>query len=193
MPLAKRIAIDLPSGYLSAEAASFVAQMDNLSERMNRDTRELAAADLCWQSAPGMNTIGMLLAHIAIVEVYWIRRVMADDPESERHLEEVLGIQSTMDGMPMPSGGRPPEGLARDYTFFEDLLARARSYTTSVARQLADGEMGGEIEVVNNAGAWIVNPRWAFYHILEHQAGHYGQILLLKHLLAHDREPVPRG
>jgi hypothetical protein len=52
--------------------------------------------------------------------------------------------------------------------------------------------MGGEIEVVNNAGAWIVNPRWAFYHILEHQAGHYGQILLLKHLLARDREPAHR-
>jgi hypothetical protein len=26
-----------------------------------------------------------------------------------------------------------------------------------------------------------VSRRWILYHLLEHQAGHYGQILLLRH------------
>ena len=28
----------------------------------------------------------------------------------------------------------------------------------------------------------ILNGRWIYYHVLEHFAGHYGQILLLKHM-----------
>jgi len=27
----------------------------------------------------------------------------------------------------------------------------------------------------------VVTPRWTLYHLLEHEAGHYGQILLLRH------------
>ena len=32
-----------------------------------------------------------------------------------------------------------------------------------------------------NGQVRILNVRWILYHVLEHQAGHYGQMLLLRH------------
>jgi uncharacterized damage-inducible protein DinB len=85
-----------------------------------------------------------------------------------------------MPGIPLPPGGAPPDACAEPYPFFGDLLERARRYTTEAARGLADRDMEREIDIIGPHGHWIVTPRWVLYHILEHQAGHYGQILMLK-------------
>src|SRR5262249_25719213 len=66
-----RSALVIPSGYASQEVASFIAQLDDLLERQHDQTRRLTPADLEWQLAPGMNTIGMLMAHQAVIEVGW--------------------------------------------------------------------------------------------------------------------------
>jgi uncharacterized damage-inducible protein DinB len=184
MDSVRRLAIDIPSGYQSHEAASFVAQMDNLSERMGRDTRDLTCEDLTWQPEPGMNTIGMLLAHIAIWEAFWIKRVITDDPDAKNHLEEILGVPFGIDGIPIPPDGVPPASLTKEIPFFDDLLTRARTYTTAIARPLTDPDMEREIQLPRTDQLWTATPRWTFYHILEHQAGHYGQILLLKRMKA---------
>ena len=49
-----------------------MAQMDDQSRRLTEHTRGATADELAWQPAPGLQTIGMLLAHIAVVEVYWM-------------------------------------------------------------------------------------------------------------------------
>src|SRR5262245_21225117 len=66
-----RSALVIPSGYASQEVASFIAQLDDLLERQHDQTRKLTPVDLEWQPAPGMNTIGMLMAHQAVIEVAW--------------------------------------------------------------------------------------------------------------------------
>jgi uncharacterized damage-inducible protein DinB len=179
-----------PAGFRSSEVALFVAQMDDQSRRMSLDTRGLTAGDLAWQPAPGMNTIGMLLAHIAVVEVFWTRLVL-EDRTMPFEFHDVLGIGRDDDGMPLPPDGRPPAALAgRELAFFDDLLARARAHTRRIAAGLGDAELSREIlrgpprsatgEARPNR---IITPRWTLYHMLEHEAGHYGQILLMRHQL----------
>jgi len=183
-PAVKRSEIKIPDGYRSSEIASFVAQLDDQLSLLRGDTRDLTPADLQWQPARGMNTIGMLLAHNAIVEVWWIKIGVLG--EAEPKIEDVLGIDVNADGMPVDAGAEAFAALnGKDLAFYDDLLDRARAFLKSIATTLPDDDLERETVRTRKDGTKrIVNIRYVFYHLLEHFAGHYGQILLLKHMRA---------
>lgn len=183
MPEPERLLILPPSDFRSREAGSFLAQMDDLSRNLTEDTRDLTPEALAWQPARGMNSIGMLLAHMAIVEVFWTAIVLENRaPDAVPYLE-ILGIGEDDDGMPIKKDGTPPANLAgKDLAYFDSLLDRARAHLRSVARVLADAALDREVTKVRaNGQVRYLNVRWALYHMLEHYAGHLGQILLLRH------------
>jgi uncharacterized damage-inducible protein DinB len=175
------VIVPLP-GYRSREVSLFAAQLDALSAWLTKDTRDLTPEALVWQPAPGLNTIGMLLAHIAIVEVYWTQ--VGALAMTEFETESALGIGIDDDGMPLAAGGPPAATLmGRDLAFFDDLLARARDYSKQAMARIADADLEREITRHRPDGTvrGVVNLRWILYHVLEHQAGHHGQVNLLRH------------
>jgi len=177
-----RYLIVAPPEFRSPEAGTFFEQLEDQSRRLSKDTRGLEAAELEWQPAPGANTIGMLLAHIAIVEVYWIQ--FGPLARNQFDYRGVIGIDEMDDGIPLPAGGGPPGTLrGRDLAFFDDLLARARAHTRRALIAASDADLEREIRSPRADGSTrVVNVRWILYHLVEHQAGHYGQINLLRHL-----------
>jgi hypothetical protein len=189
MPTVDREVLVMPTGFASREAASFIAQLDDQSTRLRADTRGLTPEALAWQPAPGMNTIGMLLAHNAIVEVFWTRISIG---QYDYKIDEVLGIGMDDDGMPLAEGGMPPATLSgKDLAFYDDLLARARSYARKTIAGFTDADIEREIERTRRDGViHQTTVRWILYHMVEHFAGHYGQINLLAH---HQRLVAARG
>jgi hypothetical protein len=181
-PTIDRSEIKLPAGYRSPSVASFIAQLDDQLTRLRRATRGLNPADLQWQPARGMNTIGMLLAHIAIVEVYWTMIALAHEKKPE--VRDVLGIGEDDDGLPIPENAEPIALLnGKDLAFYDDLLDRARAYFKRMAKDALDDDLDREIPRTRPDGSVrVFNVRWYFYHLLEHFSGHFGQILLLKHM-----------
>jgi Protein of unknown function (DUF664) len=173
--------LTLPTGYASHEVALFVASLDDQLTLLTKDTRGMTPEELQWQSAPGMNTIGMLLAHLAVVELWWNDLVLADIVEPVG--EPVLGIGVDDDGMPLPEGKSPPANLAgKTLEFYDDLLARARKHLVETVRGFKDGELDRSVTRTRaNGVVQEITKRWTFYHILEHFSGHYGQILLIRH------------
>lgn len=171
-----------PPGFRSREAALFLGQMDDQSRRLAEDTRGMSADELAWQPLPGMNSIGMLLAHIAVVEVSWTRIVLEDRPLPVE-VRDVLGVDRDDTGMALPPDGHPPAALAgKDLAFFDDLLAKARAHLVRVASALADRDLEHAVVRRRPGGQdETITVRWTLYHMLEHLAGHYGQILLLRH------------
>jgi hypothetical protein len=178
-----RSSIAIPTGYASAEVASFIAQMDDQTRRQKDQTRKLTPADLEWQPAPGMNTIGMLMAHQAVVEVWWTGLVLEDQQAKEVRFQPILGITDNDDGMPLAEGGAPPAILAgKDLAFYDDLLDRARRHLKTVAAGVRDADLTlVRTRPRPNGDQREVEVRWAIYHMLEHFAGHFGQILVLQH------------
>jgi uncharacterized damage-inducible protein DinB len=179
-----RRTLNVPEGFASREAALFVAQLDDQNRRLLEDLRGATAPELEWQPAPGMNTIGMLLAHLAIVEVYWID-IAIHGPVPSYDATPLLGIGTDDDGIPLPETGLPPATLrAQPLAFYQDLLKRARDHTHREVARLGDTDLAREIR---HTPAWdpdterVFDPRWILYHVLEHLAGHHGQILLLRH------------
>jgi hypothetical protein len=110
MPTVEREVLFVPAGYATEEAASTMAQLDDQSERLFKDLAGITAAELEWQPGRGQNTIGMLLAHNAIVEVLWSQVGIAGAPVDT---QPVLDLEAwTGDGMPLPEDGAPPAHLA---------------------------------------------------------------------------------
>ena len=176
---ANRHFIHVPDGYRSREAALFVAQLDDQLALLRADLEGATTDELSWQAAPGMNTIGMLLAHNAIVEAFWMGYVRG----TEADITATIGIGMDDDGMPIPEGAPPPANLAgRDLAWYLDLLARARDDLKRGTRDLTDADLESErTRPRPNGQMRTTNVRWIYYHLLEHFAGHYGQILMLRH------------
>ncbi len=172
-----------PEGYRSAAVARFVWQLDEQRRRLTEDTRGLTPADLEWQSAPGMNTIGMLLAHIAFAEANLAQ--VGLNGEVTGHPHDVIGITEADEGMPLVSGAPPAPALAgKDLAFFDAALASAREHTRTIARTLSDADLMADVVRPPRPDGTqrVFNKGWVLYHLLEHEAGHHGQINLLRHL-----------
>lgn len=175
-------------GFRSNQIALFLAELDDQNRRIGEDTRDITPAELEWQSAPGMNSIGMLIAHIAIVEVFWtkiglVTGVSIDLKQVREEIAPVLGIGMDGDGMPLAKEAHPPQSLAgRDREFFEQLLRTARAFTYQHTKNLTDADLDRS-SIINrkdgSKGTYTV--RWVLYHLLEHEAAHYGQISLIRH------------
>ncbi|MCC6350743.1 MAG: DUF664 domain-containing protein [Candidatus Eisenbacteria bacterium] len=171
-----------PRGWRSEEAALFVAQLDDLSRLLWRDMAGASSAELVWQPKRGLNTQGMLLAHMAIVEAFWIQRATTGVDDAK--LERLLGIGVDDDGIPLPAGGTPPRALhgwkVGDYRALE---ARARSFTRRHVRRFTAADLQESVRADRPGGPRrSFQRRWILHHLVEHYAGHYGQILLLRHL-----------
>jgi len=180
-------------GFRSPEAAVFLASLDDLTARMAADLRGLAPRELEWQPAPGRNSIGMLLAHCALVEAAWI-----GGPAMARtavDFERVVGIGIDDDGIPAAPEARHPRTLRgwrlRDYL---ELLKRSRAFVRRIAKRWTarDLEQPLRREWRSQNRIQFFHRRWILYHLLEHLAGHYGQMLLLVELMKTPARRAPR-
>jgi uncharacterized damage-inducible protein DinB len=179
----RRTVLDPPGDFRSAEAALWFASLEDVRRKLLKAVDGIGAAELAWQPAPGMNTTGMLLAHIAVAEAHIVDVALARLPQSR--VPEVIGLGTDDDGMPLPEDGAPPERfMAKELPYFLDLLSRARAHTREVASRLEDAELVREVERPRqpDGSTRVFDPRWMLFHLVEHEAGHLAQIQLLRHL-----------
>ncbi|NOT35519.1 MAG: DUF664 domain-containing protein [Candidatus Eisenbacteria bacterium] len=167
----------------SRTAGLFLGQLDEQLRRLIDDTKTATPRELAWQPEPGDNTPGMLLAHIALVEVGWTNMGVLG-----REWGEAASLPLTYEegGMPLASGAPPPANLAeRDIDYFHDLLRRARSHSRAALVALDEAELARTFELPRpQGGRFLGNVSWVLYHLLEHFAGHHYQILSLRRRFA---------
>jgi uncharacterized damage-inducible protein DinB len=189
----ERDLLEVPRGLRSPEAASFVRQLDTLSAYLAKQVPRLSVRELEWQPAPGMNSIGMLFAHLAIVEVWWTEVGIKATPPGAVDFHGVLGIGRDGDGMPLARRGRHPATLrGRGHAYYRRLLARARAHVKRGVRGLTARDLSRVRRRVRlDERVQVYNQRWVLFHLVEHFAGHFGQILLLRHAYR-QRHPRPR-
>ncbi len=160
----------------------FAAQLDDQLARLKKEVESLTVEQLEWQLRPGMNTIGMLLAHLSIVEVWWIRIAPNEiewEPQGKALLQKVCGIED--DGMPLPADGIHPaylKGLTAEK--YVAILAKGRRVIHTEMKKWRDRDLD---KFYTLAKKNHFSRTWTLYHVLEHFASHYGQILLIKHLM----------
>jgi hypothetical protein len=158
------------------------AQLDDQLKLLKKNVKALTVKQLEWQPRPGVNTIGMLLAHLALAEFWWIKVAPLDiawEPDGQAMILKALGFED--DGIPLPPNGVHPDYL-RGYTAEKYLavLAKARR---AIHREMKASWFDRDLDKYYRLGKRQISRSWTLYHILEHFGGHYGQTLLLKHLM----------
>ncbi|MCX6836058.1 MAG: DinB family protein, partial [candidate division Zixibacteria bacterium] len=132
---------------------------------------------------PGVNTVGMLLAHIAVAEAFWINVAPAEIPleqDCDNLILKVIGIRMDDDGLPLKPDGHHPLTLSgKTLADYLNILDKMRAATNATIRTWHDTDLDNSFTLRDAP----VTRSWALYHILEHFATHYGQILLMKHLM----------
>lgn len=166
-----------------AVVGTLSAGLDDQLRRLEGALAGLSAEALEWQAAPGMNAIGMLVAHLALVEVWWIRLAPAGAShwsEADGEFRDLLGIGTPDDGIDVNGITAFPAAL-RGWTVEQHvaLLHRARAIVHAELVRWTDADLTKV--VTGKRGS--VSYRWILYHVLEHFAGHFGQVLLVRHQL----------
>jgi uncharacterized damage-inducible protein DinB len=185
MTVIERSILEIGANFRSKEAALLMACLDDQHALLVRDLEGITTAELEWQPRPGMNTIGMLLAHIAIVEVFWTQVGPERKTREQWETQTSLGLDlATGDGMPAKTEDLAPANLAgKALPYYLDLLAKARAYANRATMLLDEAAMDSVFQRTRRYDGKTeeLNIRWVLYHMLEHFSGHYGQILLLRH------------
>jgi uncharacterized damage-inducible protein DinB len=178
----------IPGGYdLSTQrtVALFAAQLDDQLRLLKEAVTELHTNHLEWQPKPGFNTVGMLLAHLAVVEVFWINVAAAEipvDPDGDDLILRTIGIRSDDDGLPLAIDARHPASLSgKNLADYMEMLDKARRSIHVTMQTWRDDDL--ESTYLRPDRDLTITRSWTLYHVLEHFAAHFGQILLLKHLM----------
>jgi len=174
--------IKIPSGYdpkSQKQVGLFAAQLDDQLKRLKNNVKGMTVKQLEWQQRLGMNTVGMLLAHLALVEVWWINVApsgMPWDPDGKNAIRKICGFED--DGLPLPPKGRHTSCL-HGYSLkkYDAVLTRARR---SIHREMKTWR-DRDLDKPYSLNKKQFTRMWTLYHVLEHFASHFGQILLLKH------------
>ena len=123
----------------------------------------------------------MLLVHLGAVEVSWLLgpgQGQMNPPDVQARTAELLGLEPTGEGMPLAEGGSPPDWLrGKGIGWYLELLDRARSLVHDALMGWTDSDLDFMVE----GGDYRIDRRWMLYHVLEHLAAHFGQILLVLH------------
>ena len=182
--------VKIPRGYDPRKqkiVGLFAGQLDDQLRLLEKSVEDLSVRQLEWQAHKGMNTVGMLLAHLAVVDLWWgviAPKGMQPEPEGDAVNMKIIGIRMDDDGMPLAKNGKHPKSLAgKTAKEYLEMLAKARKAVHKELRTWNDSKLSTTYLRKRGKKRINISYTWTLYHLLEHFAGHYGQILLLKHMM----------
>ncbi len=133
--------------------------------------QDLSEEAVVWQPYPGMHSIGGIILHMINAEVFWFERFalgIPDDPE-ERKL--ILSEQIDVDEWNWPEAPRQP------IAWYFDLQDRIRARTLESIKRWPAADVARPHH--DNRECTL---RWVLGHVIQHEAYHGGQAVLLNRL-----------
>ena len=130
----------------------------------------MAERTLEWRPDEDANTIGTLLYHIVAVELDWLYMEILERPDYGPEVTALLPYEMReASGRLTPVMGETLQShLARMATARQLLLDALRPMTAE------------DFYRVRRLDAYDVTPEWVLYHLMEHEAGHRGEIAELR-------------
>ncbi len=157
------------------ETSVLLAMLDSTSAFWKRELRGLKDEELRWSAKKGGHSIGTVLLHIAIVEHWWIHGVAMGQPEDKALAARCLNEETDQ------SRGVWPTAPTKPKTWFFKQCTDVRAATYEELRGLDAIRHRGRI------GKREFTLRWILHHLIEHEAYHAGQMLLLRDLFRRGR------
>jgi len=145
---------------------SLIFMLEDMKSRVERQVQNLTQDQTDYLIDEEANSIGALIYHLAATEVTY--QAWTFEKRSYNEEEEELF------GAAMSLGEKGRENIkGQDIQYYLDIWEEVRQKTIDGLRQKDDAWLNEEIE----GTAWTNYYSW--YHVMEHQSSHLGQILFL--------------
>ncbi|MFY9607900.1 MAG: DinB family protein [Blastocatellia bacterium] len=166
----KRLELVLGQPFLavSEEIGRWSAVLTECRSRTLKAIATIAREELDWQPPLSSNTIGTLLYHIALIEADWLYTEILEQQMPE-DLRSLLSIGDRESGGALTNVHEP---------------VNQHAHRLALVREQLLGSLGkmtlAEFRRIRHLRDYDVTPEWVVIHLLQHEAEHRGQILVLR-------------
>ncbi len=156
--------IEETKGY-SSNIGVLVSMLDDLKQRVTNSVQNLDQEGTDFLLDSNANRVGALIMHLAATEKYYQlytfegRGFNEDEAMWERALNLGEDAREEFKGKPI--------------SYYLDLWAEVRKETKKLLKKRDDKWLKKKVNGTS------MNNHWAWYHVMEHQANHMGQIRLI--------------
>lgn len=155
---------------LSPKISNWFALMQETRERLLRIVNDLKDEEFDYSPDEGsFETIGTLLLHIAGVEWSWIFEDIDGEEIDFERFKHGFALRSEVNISQLKGKGK---------SFYLEKLSEVRNQVYNRLTKFNDEDLSKLVGSDNEQ----YTIEWILFHILEHEAMHIGQILLLKRL-----------
>lgn len=152
-------------GY-SNDIGNIIAMLDDLKRRVTNSVENLNQEETDFLLDENANRIGAMIMHLAATEVYY--QVYTFENRGFNEAEKAKWETA----MNLGYVGRE-ELIDQPISYYLELWDEVRKETKRLLKTKDDKWFAGKVGETN------MNNHWAWYHVMEHQSNHMGQIRLI--------------
>lgn len=131
---------------------------------------DLPEEAVLWQPHPGLHSIGAIILHIASVEVFWLERFALDLPADPEERKLLMADETDVDEWQWPI---PPQ---KPISWYFELHDRIRTRTLEAIKKWPSPDFAKDLHGDPRTMRWVLG------HVIQHEAYHGGQAVLLNRL-----------
>jgi len=156
----------MPKNGYSPQIGSTVMMLEDLKARVTQSVRNLNQKEVDFLLDEDANRIGAMILHLAATEKYYQLYTFENrgfNKEEAKKWETALSLGEK---------GRA-EIQGKPISYYMDIWDKVRKETLRLLKQKDDQWFEAKVKGSS------MNNHWAWYHVMEHQANHMGQIRLI--------------
>jgi uncharacterized damage-inducible protein DinB len=173
----KKITLAPPEG-VDEGIGYYLAGMEEVRSQLRKVVGELSSEQLHSKLRPDTHSIAQLALHCGEAEWWWIQCVVGGRPVDDE-------LEGAVFWDVLEEGGDPPKDLTAGECIAE--IDRISAKSRDLLSSFQDHDLGRYFERPRrDSSKQEYTLRWILHHLIDHEAQHKGQILMLKRLLGKD-------
>ena len=158
----------------STDIGFYLSGMEEVREQLREAVEEMSEEQIRRPAIPGAHSIAALVLHIGEAEWWWIQSILT----GHKVTDEIRNA-------PYWDVLKDPDGFSRKTYSAEFCLAeikKIRAQTVETLSSFNDSQFDRVFTFERRGETHDLTPRWILHHLIDHEAQHKGQILMLKRL-----------
>lgn len=163
-----------PAPGVSHEIGFYLGGMEEVREQLREAVEGMSDDHIGRPAIPGAHAIGALVLHIGEAELYWMQCVV-----SGRKVTEEIRRAAYWDVLKDPKRFSEQSYSAE---FCLNEIKKLREQTHETLATFKDSDLERVFSIERGGETHERSLRWILHHLIDHEAQHKGQILMLKRM-----------
>jgi uncharacterized damage-inducible protein DinB len=160
----------------------YLSGMEEVRAQLAEAVAGMSPEQIGRPAVAGAHSIAALVLHIGEAEWYWIQCVV-----SGNEVTDTIRNSAYWDALEDPASFSQ-KGYSAEFCLNE--IEKIRQQTRETLAKFDDAQLDHVVTFLKRGQTQELSLRWILHHLIDHEAQHKGQILLLKRLLGPEQQPA---